>query len=422
MRNDLMQFENVHNCVTFVCSEGYEWVDDGLEIDDMLASLYFKNLSWGYCEKFGMCYIGKIGQTVEWIFGPTIKIEIKYPILIAKSNYGMQINVWQQFPTLYKKFASLTPSKDKILEFANSYGCVKNHFFLKKTTNNNGIKSYSVNNILVGCAYEEWQEEIFQMFINIKLLEIIQQYDEFEVDKIVQIGEDLIDIWLPSEMLPKWVYPCEFEKTFDEKTQELLKNVFLQNEGKYKKFCSIVRGKYHLKRIQKSYFQKLIGEDTVFEDWLKRNGKIQILKYVLMENVNEKITGNVTMRNLINADIGEINEFIFVDDLLTALYLQLNNDFLKKRSLRRCLYCGEYFVPTKENQYYCPEEISIIVQEGNRFKTKTMPTGKHCKKYDYTKNRSKIFEMYKQGKTIEEIALLTGRPIEQIRRWLKKNK
>lgn len=414
-----MQLENVYNCVTFVCSEGYEWVDDGLEIDDMFVSLYFENLSWESHKEYGMCFVGKIGQTVEWRFGPTKGIEIKYPILIAKSNYGMQINVWQQFPALYKKFASLTPSKDKILEFANSYGCVKNHFFNKKTTNNSGIKSYSADNILVGCAYEEWKEEIFQMFINTKLLEIIQQYDEFELEEIVQIGEDLINIWLPSKMLPKWVYPCEFDRIFDEKTQKLLDNIFLQNEGKYKKICWVTEGKYLVKRILKSSFQNVIGENTVFEDWLKRNGKIQILKYVLMKNVNEKITGNVTIRNLINADTGEINEFIFADDLLSALYLQLNNDFLKKRSLKRCLYCGEYFVPTKENQYYCPEEIVTVVQKKNNFEIKTVPTGKHCKKYDYAKNRPKIIEMYRQGKTIEEIAQLTGRPIEQIRRWVK---
>ncbi|ADQ05202.1 hypothetical protein Calow_1657 [Caldicellulosiruptor owensensis OL] len=152
---------------------------------------------------------------------------------------------------------------------------------------------------------------------------------------------------------------------------------FFAKQRKNKMICLIEKGKYYVKRIQKSYFQKLIGKSTVFEDWLKRNGKIQILKYVLMKNVNEKITGNVTMRNLINADTGEINEFIFVDDLLTALYLQLNNDFLKKRSLKRCLYCGEYFVPTKENQYYCPEETSIIVQEENKYKTKTVSTEKY---------------------------------------------
>lgn len=414
-----MQLEKIYNCITFVCSEGYEWVDEGLEIIDMLISVYFKGLSWGSHKEYGMYFAGKGGQTVEWKLGATKEIKINYPILIAKSNKGYGINAWQQFPALYKKFANLTPSKDKILEFANSFGCIRNYHFYKNIKTNNSIKLYGFDNILIGCSREEWEKEIFEMYINTKLLEIIQRHEEFDLDEIVQIGEDLINIWLPAEMLPKWVYPCEYNAAFNEKTQKLLDNILSQSEGKYKKVCWLMSGKYLAKRISQSTFQRLIDDTLSFGDWLKQKGKLQILRYALMDNINEKITGNITLRNLISTETSEINEFIFTEDLLSTLYLQLNNDFLKKRSLKRCLYCGEYFIPTKENQYYCPEETETIIQEGNNFKIKTMPTGKHCKKYDYAKNRPKIIEMYKQGKTIEEIAQLTGRPFEQIRRWVK---
>ena len=96
------------------------------------------------------------------------------------------------------------------------------------------------------------------------------------------------------------------------------------------------------------------------------------------------------------------------DNLISVAYYHLFQIMTRNKQLNKCKNCGSFFVPRRSNSDYCPPpnpgERSVCENRYNQM---------------VSWSRKKILS---GEKTLEEVAKMKGRPLEEVRGWIESYK
>lgn len=324
----------------------------------------------------------------EW--GIPRKEEARPPYLVPVSKMAkitvFDPTITQKEVKLYQKFAQLKPDENEIFEFANQYGLPKWEYVVvdldkKKPPYRIGSEE---DPITIGLSFREWQEEITWMVIFVTLLKKIVEGDYWFFEDFLQKDKEMIKLLVPVNCLPKWVN--EWIKEYDFTGVK-----FYQLEG-----ISIL---YTFKNNYVFNLNLQTPNWAWFSYAASLEDSIEVAKLLIVDEINKRyFKDGFRVSVVLNRTSNKLEQKVMPKNLLVAMYQQYLADLLGQRKLRECAYCGRLFEVTDKRQMYC--------------------SFGHCKEYHF-REKKKALQLYKDGKTIEEIAKLLNRPIEKIQAYLK---
>lgn len=299
-------------------------------------------------------------------------------LTMIKSETGKIVHPIDEKPFLYREFANLWPSMDNIKDFASKYGLIKYEFAYNSYPLRNGITTE--DRILI-CSLYDWQSEIKNMHMMFFFLNVIKNDDYSYAEKIIQITPNFIRVKAPADdLFPKWVpvVPIGDNKPIKSQYNDIVL--------KLKQQAIPINNKLYIEPFNRIHIET---QPLVF-DALKKNDPLNILKYMLIRKINDIYEKHIKIKYLLKTDFKALatERYLIPDSLATALYTQIERDLTNSRELRKCEYCGEWFVVTDKRQRYCPEFIKVPIKDeyGEIIKYKKIPTGKHCKVYAFRNN------------------------------------
>ncbi|AZT89893.1 hypothetical protein ELD05_04035 [Caldicellulosiruptor changbaiensis] len=316
--------------------------------------------------------------------------EAKPPYLVPVSKMA-KITVFDPIITqrevkLYQKFAQLKPDKNEILKFANQYGLPKWEYVV---VDPDSVKHpYELGSeedpTTIGLSFWEWQKEIVWMVIFVTLLKKIVEEDYMFFEDFLRKGKDYLELLVPIDCLPDWV-----NEWIKEDDWGIAKFHRLVGIGVLKRFKNNHAVSFNLQTQNWSWFSYAMS----LED------PIEVAKLLIVDKINNRyFKDGFRVSVILNRTKNKLEQKVMPKNLLVAMYQQYLADLLGQRKLRECAYCGRLFEVTDKRQMYC--------------------SFGHCKEY-YFREKKKVLQLYKEGKTIEEIAKLLNRPIEKIQVYLK---
>jgi hypothetical protein len=309
---------------------------------------------------------------------PNLELEGQYYLIPEPKSLTKIIHPLNTEPNLYNEFASLLPTPENIQSFTCKHGDLTKNII---APTKNFVSSHQ---LITGTSLNDWRESILDMFWLKYLFDKLISEDYLFLQSCITHKEEIISIKLPLDIIPKPLY-------------------FFTRKNSYANSCLIIKN----------------NGTQIFEFFKQNQDNVEgIVKHGITLELNKLIYKNSTSQVVPTIIDGKINyiEFNIPNNLLTGMYLQMRSDIHGERDLKCCIYCGKTFVVNRKDQLYCPEFIEVI--DWTTGDKKNVPSGKHCKKYDFRLTKPKVLDMYKIGKTIEEISRELKRNPVQIMRWL----
>lgn len=149
-------------------------------------------------------------------------------------------------------------------------------------------------------------------------------------------------------------------------------------------------------------------DNTVITDYLpelknqvQELSKTDFAKYKLLLGVNENLGGASPSLQL---EDGELIPGYKAISLSNVIFAQLYDSITSNNEIRKCLYCGDLFIPEHGNSYFCPKEDGYERSPCEN-------------KYNQMKYQAR--KKIRSGKkTIEEFAHEKNRSIKEVMSWI----
>lgn len=324
----------------------------------------------------------------------------------------------EENPTLFLEFAETTPTRKGILEFANKYGMLlpngETQVFSeayrlregekppKWVLGTDGLLKDRENNkyaMVFGESLRFWQNEIQDMAFAVNVWEALKNEDlEFLKRVILWHAENEV-VSVVKTNIPKLVLLNRFHNAAD------VSKVTESKETLRAIHDSLPTKEDVPLRVQLSYIAARDYKKELFSRFVVGDLLLPARCYI-QAAINEKLKKYVVKPRLLLDEKNQLKPYLMPESLLAAMWYQFYLTVVGERQFKRCSVCGRWEDITDKTVAWTKHE--------------TCANKERVKKYREAVREA--LKLYKEGKTIEEIAEELGKSIEWVRKQVGKTK
>lgn len=225
---------------------------------------------------------------------------------------------WQATPlenkVLHRKFASLPPSEDAIITFANKHGMLGKDVILEP--HGGGIAT-------IGESIHRWRKEMGEIGSLLALWDLVQDRDAGKLGQLI--------IWPNDERVQ-----LKMGRQYDDTKRQWKIYPLKEPKGHLFTFAIIAS--------QRSIFDRL-----VLQRW-QRGDVVEPAKYYVCQQVNKRLEGHVHPQVL---PFVQDEVYLFPKTLLVAMWLMFMWEITGKVRVIHCPSCGFWAEQMDRRQRYC---------------------------------------------------------------------
>ncbi len=259
----------------------------------------------------------------------------------------------EESPALCREFADLELARASISRFAHQYGRLGRYWYVHPEGG-----ALGEGRVVSGESFTTWNTEVREMRVALELVEAISTSDESFLAKTIRI------------------------RASDE--DRLVSFNYRSSDGTMTESVNIGH------------------HPSSLTPYIETGNYRRAARFIAQYLVNKKLTSHTEFRLLYDPDEDALRDHVVPKYLLGALWIQVADYLVGRRSYRRCDECGNWFV----------------IERGRARKDRTLCSAR-CKTAAYRRRRERAVELHGEGMTPGAIAKELGSSTSTVRRWLR---